>query len=67
MSHQELIDRLRGVEERLADEMLDALRSAGHASEPDEKAASLALERRLGRARRAVEKAIRELSGGDED
>ena len=47
--------------------MIDALRSAAGTSDAEAKAAHLALERRLGRARRAVEKAIRELSTGGED
>jgi len=50
----ELIDKLKGISEQLADKALDALKqahAAGESKRPD-------IERTLTQARRAVEKAI---------
>ena len=50
----ELIDKLKGISEQLADKALDALKqahSAGESKRPE-------IERTLTQARRAVEKAI---------
>ena len=50
----ELIDKLKGVSEQLADKALDALKqahAAGESKRPE-------IERTLSQARRAVEKAI---------
>ena len=52
---EELASRLEGIGEELADLALDALREA--AADPEERARLVAQERRLTRARRAVEKA----------
>ena len=57
----EIVDTLRGVEERLRDAAYDQLRAA---VDGDESAA--AEERRLQQARRAVERAIRALGGAPE-
>jgi hypothetical protein len=54
--------RLEGIAEELADLALDQLRQAVDAG-PDERAARTAEERRLTRARRAVEKAAAILGG----
>jgi hypothetical protein len=55
----DLVETLRGVEERLRDAAYDRLRAA--AVDGDE--AASAEERRLQQARRAVERAIRALGG----
>lgn len=65
MAAEDLADRLSAIAEEIGDLALDALReaaaSAGTDEEPD--AALLAQERRLTRARRAVEKAAHILRG----
>ena len=48
---------LSELSERLAEVALDLLRSATRAGEPQERDAAAALERRVTRARRAVDKA----------
>jgi hypothetical protein len=60
---EDLRDRLSGIAEELADLALGRLRAAVHdgAATPD----AAAEERRLTRARRAVEKAVAVLSEGD--
>ena len=55
-------ERLEGIAEELADLALDRLRQA--ADDPDERDRLVAEERRLTRARRAVEKAAALLGGG---
>jgi hypothetical protein len=62
--YEDIAERLRGIEEELRDLAYDRLREAA-AGDDDAKAD----ERRLGQARRAVERAIRALSpiGGDFD
>lgn len=59
--------RLEGLVEELTDMALDALRR-GASGDPDsaEAGEALAVERRIVRARRAVEKAIAVLNGGGE-
>jgi hypothetical protein len=61
----DLAGRLEGVVEELTDIALDALRRAT-SGDPDsaEAGEALAVERRIVRARRAVEKAISVLSAG---
>ena len=53
----DLRDRLHGIAEELADLALDRLRQAVAAEDPDDPGRAAAEERRLTRARRAVEKA----------
>jgi hypothetical protein len=62
----ELASRLEGVVEELTDMAIDALRR-GASGDPDsaEAGEALAVERRIVRARRAVEKAIAVLGEGD--
>jgi hypothetical protein len=57
----DMAERLRGIEEELRDLAYDRLREAAAGDE-----AAKADERRLGQARRAVERAIRALSPGSE-
>jgi len=57
----DLADQLEHLSERLADLALDRLRAATDRDDPDPEAA--ALERRITRARRAVEKAAVLLAG----
>ena len=61
----ELADRLEGVLEELADMALDALRLAS-AGDPDsaETGEALALEKRILKARRALERSVAALRGG---
>ena len=61
----ELADRLEGVLEELTDMALDALRLAS-AGDPDsaETGEALAREKRILRARRALERAVAALRGG---
>ena len=61
----ELADRLDGVLEELTDMALDALRLAS-AGDPDaaETGEALALEKRILKARRALERAVAALRGG---
>jgi hypothetical protein len=61
----ELAERLEGVVEELTDMALDALRLAS-AGDPDsaETGEALALEKRVLRARRALERAVAALRGG---
>ena len=61
----ELAERLEGVLEELTDMALDALRLAS-AGDPDsaETGEALALEKRVLRARRALERAVAALRGG---
>lgn len=61
---EELAARLDGIGEELADLALDALREA--ASDPTERDRLVAEERRLTRARRAVEKAAALLQARDQ-
>jgi hypothetical protein len=64
--HEDLRDRLAAIAEELGDRALDRLRAA--ADDPDGAGpdpAVLAEERRLTRARRAVEKAAHLLDGSD--
>jgi len=58
---EEILDTLRGVEERLRDAAYDRLRAAVDGEED-----APADERRLQQARRAVERAIRALGGAPE-
>ena len=60
-----MAERLEGMVEELTDMALDALRRAG-SGDPDsaEAGEALAAERRILRARRALEKAVAALSGG---
>jgi hypothetical protein len=58
----EVRDQLQSVSEELADLALSLLGQAVDESEDHERAAFTSLERRVTRARRAVEKAIHELS-----
>ena len=57
----EIVDTLRGVEERLRDAAYDQLRAAVDGDE-----SATADERRLQQARRAVQRAIRALGGEPE-
>ena len=61
----ELADRLDGIVEELTDMALDALRLAS-AGDPDsaETGEALALEKRLLKARRALERSVAALRGG---
>jgi hypothetical protein len=61
----ELAERLEGILEELTDMALDALRLAS-AGDPDaaETGEALALEKRVLRARRALERAVAALRGG---
>jgi hypothetical protein len=61
----ELADRLEGILEELTDMALDALRLAS-AGDPDsaETGEALAREKRILRARRALERAVAALRGG---
>ena len=59
----DLADRLRDCAAGLADQALGLLRGAMHASDESERAALAAQEKRVTRARRAVEKAIGLLDG----
>ena len=61
----ELADRLEGVLEELTDMALDALRLAS-AGDPDsaETGEALALEKRILKARRALERSVAALRGG---
>ena len=52
----EVAGQLEGLAERLADLALDRLRAATDTEDPDP--AAVVLERRITRARRAVEKAV---------
>jgi hypothetical protein len=63
--YDDLRDRLAGIAEELGDRALERLRSAvdGEGDGPDPVA--VADERRLTRARRAVEKAVHLLDDGD--
>jgi hypothetical protein len=64
--HEDLRDRLAAVAEELADRAVERLRQAvedGESGGPDP--ALVAEERRLTRARRAVEKAMHLLDGAD--
>jgi hypothetical protein len=65
---EELADRLDGVVEELTDMALDALRRAT-SGDPDslEAGEALAVERRIVRARRALEKSISVLREGSRD
>ena len=56
-----IIERLRDIEAQLRDGAYDALRRANGGD-----AAGTADEKRISKARRAVEKAIRDLGGGAE-
>ena len=62
---EELADRLDGVLEELTDMALDALRLAS-AGDPDsaETGEALALEKRILKARRALERSVAALRGG---
>ena len=59
----EIVQQLQGIEERLRDLAYDRLRSAAE----DGDAEAAAEERRIGTARRAVERALRALGGAPED
>ena len=65
---EEMADRLEGVVEELTDMALDALRRAT-SGDPDslEAGEALAVERRIVRARRALEKSIAVLREGSRD
>jgi hypothetical protein len=65
---EELADRLEGVVEELTDMAIDALRRAT-SGDPDslEAGEALALERRIVRARRALEKSVSVLREGSRD
>ena len=69
MGAEELSERLTGIAEELGDLALDALRQASQSAGPDDAPdpALLAEERRLTRARRAVEKAAHLLRGAGDD
>ena len=60
-SHEAIVERLKAIEEDLRDLAYDRLR------ESDDSPALLAEERRIHQARRAIEKAIRLLSAGEDD
>ena len=55
----ELVEQLRGIEERLRDLAFDRLRAAAEDGDAD----AVADERRIQQARRGVERAIRALGG----
>jgi hypothetical protein len=59
----DIIEQLRGIEERLRDRAYDALRAASE----DGDAEAAADERKLLQARRAVERAINALGGVTDD
>ena len=65
-SSEDLANRLDAIAEELADQALDRLREAADA-DPDDRDRLVAEERRLTRARRAVEKAAALLHGPGED
>ena len=60
----DLAGQLSVIAESLADVALDRLRAATDPDDPDQAAAE-ALERRVTRARRAVERAVGILDGGE--
>ena len=60
-----LRERLQAIGEDLTDEAIRLLRSARVTAEDDERAALVAQERRITRARRAVEKAVHLLDGAE--
>jgi len=60
----ELAEQLSAIAEALADVALDRLRAAADPDDPDAASAE-ATERRVTRARRAVERAVGILSGGE--
>ena len=62
---EDLRERLSGIAEELADLALERLRAAVDGNAPPSEAA--AEERRLTRARRAVEKAVSVLAEGDRE
>jgi hypothetical protein len=62
----QIADELRALSERLAEESIATLRRALHA-EGDEQAELRSLEKRMTRARRAVEKATALLDGATEE
>jgi uncharacterized protein involved in exopolysaccharide biosynthesis len=61
MDTESIIDRLRSIEAELRDLAYDALRRAADGDETGE-----ADEKQLGKARRAIEKAIRDLGASAE-
>jgi hypothetical protein len=60
--HDDLVERLRGIEEELRDRAFDRLRRATEAGDAD----AIADEKRLLQARRAVARAITALGGPGE-
>jgi hypothetical protein len=62
--HDDLRDRLADIAEELGDRALDRLRAAAGDGEEDARAAAVTEEKRLTRARRAVEKAVHLLDDG---
>jgi hypothetical protein len=62
--HDDLRDRLADIAEELGDRALDRLRSAAGDGDGDGRDAAVAEEKRLTRARRAVEKAVHLLDDG---
>jgi hypothetical protein len=66
--HDDLRDRLAVIADELSDRALERLRAAADTDGDDPDADAVADERRLTRARRAVEKAVHLLDdgGGDE-
>jgi hypothetical protein len=65
-AHHDLRDRLAAIAEELGDRAIDRLRDAlDDGGGPD--AVAVAEEKRLTRARRAVEKAVHLLDDADED
>ena len=63
----DIAERLGAEAERLADVAIDLLRAALHTDDPEEQAELRALEKRVTRARRSVEKAVALLAGGSSD
>ena len=60
---EELRERLAGMSDELADLATDLLRMALDSHEEHERARLAALEKRVTKARRAVERAVGELAG----
>jgi hypothetical protein len=62
--YEDLVERLRSIEEDLRDRAYERLRDAATSSDEDAQASAKADEKRLLQARRAIARAITALSNG---